>query len=112
MVIFRTLKYKHFEQSLELLAQFEAGEVEQSAVTDFVMSLVEDWDYIDPETKKKVPIGEPAELTIEQYNDCMDEFSRQMDRESKVKKTNGKPLPFGLTESKPAGKLKQNRRAG
>jgi hypothetical protein len=111
-VTFRTIKYKHREQSMALLAKFEAEEIEEWEVNEFVLSLVQSWDYIDPDTQEPVPVGDMGELTMEQYNDLMEEFNRQMGENAGVKKTNGSPSQFGSMGSKTKGKQKPGHRRG
>lgn len=74
------------------MAKREAGEAGPDEISEFVVSLVESWDYIDPETGQVVPLDQWQELTIEQYQELTEVFNKKMESQANVvKKTNESP---------------------
>lgn len=121
MITFRTIKYKHRRQALEIAAQAEQVEAEEDpvqaqeleqAITDLAMAMVESWDLVDAETGEPIPPGEADELTMEQYDQVMTEFNRQMRERAEVPKTNASPSHSGSTRSKRARSGSRSRRTG
>lgn len=110
MVKFKTIKYKHERQARELAARIEEGSALNEEMTAFVMSLVLDWDYKDPDTGEPVPPGEPDELSLEDFSEVIQVFNDQMTAiKLSVPKKSASQSPSGLTNSK-TGK-KQNPKA-
>jgi hypothetical protein len=107
-VTFKAIKYKHQKEAQRLLAEGP----DDAAVDAFVMGLVESWDYRDAETGEPVPVGQPDELTIEQYNEVLAEFNRLMGVGTDVPKASASPSRSGSTRSKAARKSPRTRRSG
>lgn len=101
-VVFRPLRYGHAVQAKEIMTRISTGTVDRLEMDNFVFSLVASWDYTDVETGEPVPLEEPAALGMEQYNDLMSEFNRQMEGGGAVNPQNGVKSSSGLTPSKPA----------
>lgn len=106
-VKFRTLKYKHRLQAQELSAGLEAGTVSEKDMVEFVVDLVETWDYTDIETGEPVAAGDYGELSIDQFTEVMELFNQTMQetRAEAVKKkptesTNGSKSSYSQTGSK------------
>ncbi len=95
MVRFKTVKYKHFRQAKALIKK-DASEEEHFA---FVISMVDEWDFVDAETKKALPaeLASMDELTIDQFNEAMELFNQEMGFVTTVKKT--KDVPSSSTSS-------------
>lgn len=111
-VVFKTLKYKHKQQALAILAAIEAGTATDDDADQFVLSLVDEWDYEDAETGEPVPAGDIGELSIEQYNDLMAQFNSQMEATSTVPKQSASPSRSGSTRSKAKKSGSRTRRSG
>ena len=97
MVRFKVVKYKHFRQAKELIER-DAPEAEHFA---FVISMVEEWDFKDAETKEPLPavLSSMDELSIDQFNEVMELFNPEMGFVTEVKKTNGGVSPSISTQS-------------
>lgn len=111
MVKFR-VKYKHRKASLELEERHRAGTLTEDELTAFVMGLVIEWDFKDADTGDPIPPGQPDELTLEQYEECMEEFSKQMNSLNTVPKPNAAPSSSGSKLSKRAAKNSHLRPTG
>lgn len=112
MVRFKTLKYKHFRRAQEILVEIKAGTATDLAADQFVVQLIEDWDYTDIETGQAIPIGELGELSLEQYTECMEAFNTRMTQASNIPKVNASPSPSGSTPLKRKKEASQNHRNG
>ena len=90
MVRFKVVKFKHYRQAQALIAKEDATEAEHFA---FVISLVEEWDFVDAETKEPLPaeLASMDELSIDQFNEAMELFNEKMFSVGKVKKTSAAP---------------------
>ena len=99
MVKFKVVKYKHYRKAKELI-ESDAPEAEHFA---FVISMVEEWDFVDAETKEPLPaeLSSMDELSIDQFNEAMELFNQEMGFVTKVKKTNGGVSPSISTPSSP-----------
>jgi hypothetical protein len=98
MVKFKVIKYKHQKQMMELRARTERGEIPEDEANDLLMSLIEDWDFCDIETGEPIPVGQPDELTMEQYNEIGEAFQEVL--QTKVPNQNGEQSHSGLTRSR------------
>lgn len=110
MVTFRPVKYKHRKQALELYAKLDgvdvgnlgtraAAEIE-AEITDLMMAMVASWDYTDIETGEDIPVGEPDELSDEQYAEVVEAFNAALD--VSVKKTKESSVSSGPKTSRKA----------
>ena len=101
-IVFKTLKYKHFKRALELNRQIEAGEVDEDVILQFVVSLVDKWDFVDVETDKPLSFDDIDEMSLDQYNQLMEMFNAKMGVANEVPKASGEQSPSGSTKSKAA----------
>jgi len=89
VVRFLTVRFKHYRIAKELIAK-DASEEETFA---FVISLVDEWDFVDADTGKALPaeLASLGELSIKQFNEVMELFNLEMGFVTKVKKMTGEP---------------------
>ena len=99
MVKWKVIKYKHQKKAQELSQLNESGKLSPDEATEFIVSLVADWDFKDAETGEEIPVGEYDELTLEQYEDLVSQFNDTMAGIS-VPKTNAEPSRSGSTRSR------------
>lgn len=68
MIVFKTLKFKHWRQSQKISELVEAGTVTDEDILRFSLSLVKSWDFVDAETGEPLPPGLEAldELSMAQ----------------------------------------------
>lgn len=71
MIKWRILKPEDIEQVKRLLAD----RAPMAEVLPFAMSLIESWDFLDPDTGQPVPAGAWGELTMEQFNEFVTSFN-------------------------------------
>lgn len=98
MVKFKPLKFKHFRQARELNSRIDAGEADDADILLFAASLVEEWDFVDVETGKAIPLGEIDELTLDQCAQINTEFARKMGVSAEVPKESAGQSPSTLTQ--------------
>lgn len=99
-VVFRPLRYGHAIEAKEIMERITAGSVGPLEMDNFVFGLVAKWDYADIETGASIPLDQPRLLSLEQYNDLMAEFNRQMEGGGSVNPQNGVSSSSGLTPSR------------
>jgi len=89
VVRFKVVKFKHYLDAKALIAK-DASEEEHFA---FVISMVDEWDFVDAETGKALPaeLASMGELSIDQFNEAMELFNQEMGLITTVKKTIGEP---------------------
>lgn len=94
MVTFKPIKYKHRRAALALYAELDGDIANLSSkaavsieeqITALMMATVEAWDFCDVETGEPIPVGEPDELSDEQYTDLAAAFNATMDVSVKKK---------------------------
>lgn len=103
MVKFKTIKYKHYLEAIDIKNDPEKTDREYEK---FVFSLVENWDFKDIETGELIPPGEPNELTIDQFTEVIQRFNGTFGASSHVKKTSDRPSSSGSTRRKTTAKAR------
>lgn len=91
MVLFKTVKYKHYRIASEIDERIDQGEATDDEVLKFALSLVAEWDFVDADTGEPLALDELDELSIEQCREVNDLFGRQMGVAAEVPKQNGEP---------------------
>lgn len=99
MVRFKTIKFKHYRQAQEINARIDAGEATDEEVLRFALSLVAEWDFVDADTSKPLPINELNELSMEQCREVNEGFARKMGVTAEVPKGSDGPSPSTSTPS-------------
>ena len=96
MIKFKVIKYKHYRRALELTAR----EDEDDATAEdehfrFLLSLVEEWDFVDEETGDPLAPGVESidELTIPQMNEVTTVFNQIFSKATSVPKANAGNSP-------------------
>lgn len=117
MVKFKVFKYKHYLRIMEIRdIRQGGGKVSDSEMYEFILSLVESWNYKDPETGKAIEIGTQPdmELSMDDYNELVEKFWELVEEKvfTKVPKTKDSVSPSGSTPSKVAKKPRQSRQTG
>lgn len=107
MIVFKTIKFKHYRQAREINKLVAAETVEDEDVLRFSLSLVKSWDFVDAETGDPLPVGLEAldELTMEQCAEVNMLFANEVNKTVKVPKTNAEPSPSTSTPSGQAESL-------
>lgn len=127
MVTFNTIKFKHYKAAdallkskLENAQPGDPVDIDPEEVVKYAVGLVAEWDFVDPDTGKPLPVSEDSidELTLEQFKELFREFTAKTGHNIKllgdvapaqnapdgVKKTNGATLTSSSTKSKTAKK--------
>lgn len=113
MIVWKAIKWKHVKQAQDMSAAIRKKTAPGEAIIEFVMTLIKDWDYIDPDTDESIPVGRYEELTLEQFGETMNLFGEKMkESETAVPKVTASGLQSGSTVSKPAKGRRQNRPTG
>lgn len=115
MIRFKTLKLKHNWQAQTITQKIDKGEADEHEILEFILSLVEVWDFTDAETGEPLPleIRVIGELSLEQYQTLMTSFNNKMGiMDEAPKKKSDEPLPSGSIKSKAARRSQYSRRNG
>lgn len=85
----------------------EAGEDVEIEYLTYAVSMVAEWDFVDDETNKPIPIvaGSIDELSMEQVNELSALFNQNFGEMSEVKKTTDGPSHSISTMSSPGVSL-------
>lgn len=86
MVVFRTVKVKHYRKIMSLYAQVEAGDADELAILEFAGNLVVKWDFLDADTGEPLPPGEVEELSPDQVEELLTTFESGTNRDAQVPK--------------------------
>ena len=103
MVKFKTIKFKHYRHARELMARDDSGEDVEVEYLTYAISVVDEWDFIDDETKEDVPVAASSidEMSLAQIKEVCGLFNQIFSQKSGVKKRNDGPSYSTLTPSKP-----------
>lgn len=86
MVVFRTLKFKHYRKAVDLDKQIKAKKADEIAVLEYAADLVVKWDFLDVDTGDAIPVGELDELSPDQIEELLSTFEHGFDRATEVPK--------------------------
>lgn len=85
MIKFKTLRYKHLRMASELQKLRDTGSLDDADMSKFILSLVSEWDFVDPDTNKPLELDvDMDELTIEQYGELIKSFNESFEQIGKV----------------------------
>ena len=102
MVLFKTIKFKHFRKAGELRSLIEAKEARDEDILLFSLSLVKSWDFVDEETGDPLPPGPESldELSMTQCAEVNLLFAAEVEGKVKaIPKTNAGPSSSTSTPS-------------
>ena len=91
MVLFKTVKYKHYRIASEIDERIDSGEATDDEILRFALSLVAEWDFVDADTGEPLALDELDELSLDQCREVNELFGRQMGVAAEVPKQNGEP---------------------
>ena len=88
MVLFKTVKYKHYRIASEIDERIDSGEATDDEILRFALSLVAEWDFVDGDTGEPLELDELDELSMEQCREVNELFARKMGVTAEIPKAN------------------------
>lgn len=99
MVVFKTLKFKHYRKSMGLRTRENAEEDVYVEYLAFAVSMVAEWDFVNEDTGEPLLANKDAvdELSLPQVKELAILLNRAFSEMSQVPKTNAEPSPSAST---------------
>ncbi|NVM23896.1 MAG: hypothetical protein HWN68_19220 [Desulfobacterales bacterium] len=94
MVRFKTVKYKHYRKARALMLRENNGEDVEEEYLSYAISMVAEWDFVDAETGKELPVSTKSidEISLNQIIEISTLFNQQFgDMAATVPKATAEP---------------------